>query len=62
VARIYTQVKVGEHAIPSVFLIKPDRIRYWTKSAAQRDADQLGAEALLATVETLRVAEEGAEA
>jgi hypothetical protein len=34
--------------IPSLYIIKPDERRYWTRSLAMRDADQLAGQALLA--------------
>jgi hypothetical protein len=37
VARVYV---AGQHG-PTVFLIKPDRRRYWTRSVALRDADEV---------------------
>ena len=51
VARVYSPIRVGDDLIPTVFLIKPDRIRYWTRSAAQRDADAIAADAMLAAAD-----------
>jgi hypothetical protein len=34
--------------IPSLYIIKPDQRRYWTRSLAMRDADQLAAAVLVA--------------
>ena len=31
----------GGRRIPSLYIIKPDQRRYWTRSLAMRDADQL---------------------
>jgi hypothetical protein len=30
--------------IPTIYLIKPDKIRYWTRSMALRDADEVAAD------------------
>ena len=50
VARIYVNYRVegdsGTRTIPSVFLVKPNQIRYWTKSAALRDADGVSCDLL----------------
>jgi hypothetical protein len=37
VARVYD----GSAAAPTVFILKPDAIRYWTRSAALNDADEV---------------------
>jgi hypothetical protein len=48
VSRIYQTVRVREGRkalnVPTVFLIKPNRLRYWTRSAALRDADNVVAD------------------
>lgn len=44
VARIYDTVKIGRRKVPTVFLVKPDRARYWTRSMAMRDADDVAVE------------------
>jgi hypothetical protein len=36
----HSHVDAGRR-IPSVYVIKPDQCRYWTRSLAMRDADQL---------------------
>jgi hypothetical protein len=41
VAKIYAPYRHGNREYPTVYLIKPDRIRYWTRSAALRDADEV---------------------
>ena len=41
VAMVYSIGRVGRRKIPSIFLVKPDRARYWTRSAAMRDADEV---------------------
>nr|MBC8217801.1 N-6 DNA methylase [Planctomycetota bacterium] len=44
VCRVYWNVQVMDHGvernIPTVFLIKPNQLRYWTRSVALRDADE----------------------
>lgn len=44
VARVYDTVKRRGVGVPTVYLIKPDRLRYWTRSAAMRDADDVAAD------------------
>lgn len=44
VARLYDEVKINGHSIPTLYLIKPDQIRYWLRSTAMRDADEIAAE------------------
>jgi hypothetical protein len=46
VARIYDVTDRGAKRVPTVYLIKPDRRRYWTKTAAMRDADNIAADIL----------------
>ncbi len=46
VARIYDTVTRRGVNVPTVYLIKPDRRRYWTRSAALRDADEVAADIL----------------
>lgn len=45
VSRIYQTVPVEENGemrkVPTVFLIKPNQVRYWTRSVALRDADEV---------------------
>jgi hypothetical protein len=52
VMRTYLSMPVGDNgrrrSIPTVFLIKPNRIRYWTRSAALRDADSVAADLMQA--------------
>lgn len=43
VARIYEEVG----SVPTIFLIKPDQVRYWTRSSALRDADEVAADIML---------------
>ncbi|OBQ03167.1 MAG: restriction endonuclease subunit M [Anabaena sp. LE011-02] len=44
VARIYDSVQMNGIKIPTIYLIKPDKIRYWTRSMALRDADEVAAD------------------
>ncbi|MCX7044503.1 MAG: N-6 DNA methylase [Candidatus Sumerlaeota bacterium] len=48
VSRIYQRIAVEDHGnrfnVPTVILIKPNQVRYWTRSAALRDADNVAAE------------------
>jgi len=44
VARVYDTVERRGVNVPTVYLIKPDRLRYWTRSAAMRDADEVAAD------------------
>ena len=48
VARIYDSFKVDGKSIPTVYVVKPDERRYWTRSAAMRDADEVAADIMLA--------------
>ncbi len=43
VALVYSEYRYKRRSIPTVYMIKPDRIRYWTRSAALRDADEVAA-------------------
>lgn len=47
VVRVYDSVMIGERIVPTVYLIKPDQVRYWTRSMAFRDADDVSSDALL---------------
>ena len=44
IARIYDSGTIGRKQVPTVYIVKPDQIRYWTRSAALRDADEVFAE------------------
>ncbi len=44
VARIYDSVELNGVKTPTIYLIKPDKIRYWTRSMALRDADEVAAD------------------
>lgn len=43
-ARLYAEHPTSEGRVPTVFLIKPDQRRHWTRSQALRDADEVAAE------------------
>jgi len=47
IARVYVEVRQGRRKIPTVYIVKPDRVRYWTRSAALRDADEVAADVRL---------------
>ncbi|MBA7711509.1 hypothetical protein ES703_120475 [subsurface metagenome] len=51
VSRVYMNIPVTHHGtkrnIPTVFLIKPNQIRYWTRSMAMRDADEIAGDIML---------------
>jgi hypothetical protein len=53
VVRVYDSVIIDGRNVATVYLIKPDQIRYWTRSMAMRDADDVAADALLWRKETL---------
>ena len=44
IARFYTEFMDGGDRIPTGFVIKPNETRYWTRSAAMRDADDIAAD------------------
>ena len=50
VCRVYWNIQVMDHGvkrnIPTVFLIKPNQLRYWTQSVALRDADEVASDLL----------------
>jgi len=50
VCRVYWNTEVTDHGvkrnIPTVFLIKPNQLRYWTQSVALRDADEVASDLL----------------
>jgi type I restriction-modification system DNA methylase subunit len=49
VARIYDSF--SSNGVPTIYLIKPDRLRYWTRSSALRDADEVSADIMLGRTE-----------
>jgi len=44
IARVYVEERRGQRVVPTVYIVKPDKIRYWTRSAALRDADEVAAD------------------
>jgi hypothetical protein len=44
IARVYDAATIGGRIIPTIYLIKPDQVRYWSCSAALRDADDVAAD------------------
>jgi hypothetical protein len=44
IARIYESYQWQGEQVPTIYLIKPDKIRYWTRSMALRDADEVSAD------------------
>ncbi len=44
VTRSYSDIRQGRRHIPTVFLVKPNRLRFWTMSTAMRDADAVYAD------------------
>ena len=57
VARVYASTEWYGEQVPTVYLIKPDRIRYWTRSMALRDADKVSADIMLGRTELIRESE-----
>ena len=47
VTRLYTTVTMRRLRIPTVVLVKPDQVRYWTRSAGLRDGDEIAADVLI---------------
>ncbi|MCY2996128.1 MAG: N-6 DNA methylase [Planctomycetota bacterium] len=43
-ARVYDEARISGKRVPTIYVVKPDRIRYWTRSAALRDADEVAAD------------------
>ncbi len=44
VARIFDTIQQDGKSIPTIFIAKPDEKRYWTRSIAMRDADEIALE------------------
>jgi Eco57I restriction-modification methylase len=44
VARVYDVADVEGKAVPTIYIVKPDMTRYWTRSMALRDADDVSAD------------------
>jgi hypothetical protein len=49
IARIYDSKIVEGQTVPTVYLVKPDCVKYWTRAIALRDADDVFAEFLLSS-------------
>ncbi|MHC4120375.1 MAG: HsdM family class I SAM-dependent methyltransferase [Planctomycetota bacterium] len=47
VARIYDNMLINGREVPTVFIVKPDQVRYWTRSMALRDADEVAGDIML---------------
>jgi hypothetical protein len=47
VARVYDTVMIDGKKVPTIFIIKPDQVRYWTRSMAMRDADEISGDIML---------------
>ena len=61
VARIYTSAQIQGQSVPTIYIVKPDKIRYWTRSMALRDADEVAADIMLWRSSPERGADIGAE-
>jgi hypothetical protein len=44
--RLYTSLEVEQRPVPSVVLVKPDQVRYWTRGAALHDADDVASDVM----------------
>jgi hypothetical protein len=44
--RLYTSLEVEQRPVPSVVLVKPDQVRYWTRAAALHDADDVASDVM----------------
>ena len=44
IARVYVDERQGRQTVPTIYIVKPDRVRYWTRSAGMRDADEVAAD------------------
>jgi len=53
VARVYASTPFEGKQVPTVYLIKPDKIRYWTCSMALRDADEVVADIMVSSRDTV---------
>ncbi|MFH1719403.1 MAG: N-6 DNA methylase [Planctomycetota bacterium] len=47
VARVYDSMSIDGRRVPTVFIVKPDQVRYWTRSMAMRDADEVAGDIML---------------
>ncbi len=46
VVRMYDTVDTPHGKVPTIYIIKPDQIRYWTRSMGLHDADEVGGDIL----------------
>lgn len=60
-ARIYTSAQIQGQRVPTIYFVKPDKIRYWTRSMALRDADEVAADIMLWRNSPEKGAETGTE-
>jgi hypothetical protein len=44
IARVFDVIEQGEQRIPTIFTVKLDQARYWSRSMALRDADEVSIE------------------
>ena len=44
IARVFDVLEQGEERIPTIFIVKLDQARYWSRSIALRDADEVSLE------------------
>jgi hypothetical protein len=44
VARVFDTLELDGRRIPTIFIVKPDQVRYWSRSIALRDADEASLE------------------
>lgn len=47
VVRVYTMLELENNLVPTIVIIKPDQVRYWSRSAGLRDADEIAADFLM---------------
>lgn len=47
VARVFDTVEINGKLTPTIFITKPDEKRYWTRSIAMRDADEVVSEIMI---------------
>ena len=46
IAHVYDVISVDGKPVPTVYILKPDQRRYWTRSVAMRDADEVALDVL----------------
>jgi hypothetical protein len=57
IAKVYDSVQWDGLTVPTIYLIKPDKICYWTRSMALRDADEVAANIMMWRTELDRESE-----